>query len=213
MASASGPAGRPTPSLIRGRRGVSSSDRAAGERHDNQRPTVTTSPTETTTTITARAVSTNTDWPPPPPGVTRAGGEGVDYEIAGCARASRPAKMTDMSDQGPDLPRSQWQARLAELTEQHQGHRVAIELLDQEFGDEAEAEMLPLAFLEFDPKDDVVIVGVGGRDGRYPVVLRHIVEHPQGIAADSVGEDRVALDIVDGDGNHTIVTIQDPTLA
>lgn len=121
--------------------------------------------------------------------------------------------MTDMSDQGPDLPRSQWQARLAELTEQHQGHRVAIELLDQEFGDEEEAEMLPLAFLEFDPKDDVVIVGLGGRDGRYPVVLRHIVEHPQGIAVDSVGEDRVALDVVDGDGNHTIVTIQDPTPA
>jgi hypothetical protein len=139
--------------------------------------------------------------------------DGVDYEVAGCARTSRPAKMTDMSDLGPDLPRSQWQARLAELTEQHEGHRVAIELLDQEFGDEEEAEMLPLAFLEFDPKDDVVIVGLGGRDGRFPVVLRHIVEHPQGIAADSVGEDRVALDIVDGDGNHTIVTIQDPTPA
>ena len=113
-----------------------------------------------------------------------------------------------MSDQGPELPRPQWQARLAELTQQHQGHGVAIALLDQEFGDEAEVEMLPLAFLEFDPRDDVVIVGVGGRDDRYPIVLRHIVEHPQSIAADSVGEGRVALDIVDGDGNHTIVSIQ-----
>jgi Family of unknown function (DUF5335) len=118
-----------------------------------------------------------------------------------------------MSDQGPELPRSQWQARLAELTQRHLGHGVAIELLDQEFGDEAEVEMLPLAFLEFDPKDDVAIVGVGGRDGRYPVVLRHIVEHPQRIVADSVGEDRVALDIVDGDGNQTIVTIQVATPA
>jgi Family of unknown function (DUF5335) len=118
-----------------------------------------------------------------------------------------------MSDQGPELPRSQWQARLQELTQQYQGHGVAIELLDQEFGDEAEVEMLPPAFLEFDPKDDVVIVAVGGRDGRYPVVLRHIVEHPQGIFADSVGEDRVDLDIVDGDGDHTIVSIQAPTPA
>jgi hypothetical protein len=118
-----------------------------------------------------------------------------------------------MSDQGPELPRPQWQARLDELTQQYQGHGVAIGLLDQEFGDEAEVEMLPLAFLEFDPKDDVVIVAVGGRDGRYPLVLRHIVEHPQGILADSVGHDRVALDIVDGDGNHTIVTIHAPTPA
>ena len=60
-------------------------------------------------------------------------------------------------------------------------------------------------------KDDVVIVAVGGRDGRYPVVLRHIVEHPQRIAADTYGEGRLALDIVDGDGDHTIVTIQAPT--
>jgi hypothetical protein len=212
MASASGPAGRPTPSLIRGRRGVSSSDRAAGERHDNQRPAATTTPTETTTMITARAVSTTTDWSLPASGVTRLPRE-FDYETAGCGRTLWRRRCTDMSDQGPELPRSQWQARLQELTQQYQGHGVAIELLDQEFGDEAEVEMLPLAFLEFDPKDDVVIVAVGGRDGRYPVVLRHIVEHPQGILADSVGEDRVALDIVDGDGNHTIVTIQAPTPA
>jgi hypothetical protein len=116
-----------------------------------------------------------------------------------------------MSDEGPELPRSQWQARLEELTKQHEGHAVAIELLDHEFGDEAEVEMLPLAYIEFDPKDDVVIVAVGGRDGRYPVVLRHMVEHPQRIMADSYGEGRVALDIVDGDGDHTIVTIQAPT--
>ena len=118
-----------------------------------------------------------------------------------------------MSDQGPELPPSQWQARLEDLTKQHEGHEVAIELLDQELGDEAEAEMLPLAYLEFDPKDDVVIVAVGGRDGRYPVVLRHIVEHPQRIVADSYGEGRSALDIVNRDGDHTIVTIQAPTPA
>ena len=115
-----------------------------------------------------------------------------------------------MSDQGPELPRSQWQARLEELTKQHEGHEVAIELLDKEFGDEFEVEMLPLASLEFDPKDDVVIVAVGGRDGRYPAVLRHMVDHPQRIVADTYGEGRLALDIVDGDGDHTIVTIHAP---
>ena len=116
-----------------------------------------------------------------------------------------------MSDQGPELPRSQWQDRLEELTKEHEGHPVAIELLDHEFGDEAQVEMLPLAYIEYDRKADVVIVAVGGRDGRYPVVLRHVVEHPQRIAADSVGEGRFALDVVDGDGDHTIVTIQAPT--
>jgi Family of unknown function (DUF5335) len=118
-----------------------------------------------------------------------------------------------MSDQGPELPRSEWQAWLEELTKERGGHEVAIELLDRDFGDEAQVEMLPLAYVEFDPKDDVVIVAVGGRDGRYPVVLRHMVEHPQRILADGVGDDRVALDIVDGAGNHTIVTVQAATPA
>jgi Family of unknown function (DUF5335) len=116
-----------------------------------------------------------------------------------------------MSDQGAELTRSEWQLRLEQLTKERKGHQVAIELLDQDFGDETEAEMLPLAFVEFDPKDDVVIVGLGGRDGRYPVVLRHIVEHPQRILADRVGHDRMALDVVDAAGDHTIVTIQAPT--
>lgn len=124
-------------------------------------------------------------------------------------RAARSTHdLKHMSDQPPELPRSTWQARLEELTKQHEGHGVTIELLDQEFGDEAEAEELPLTYLEFDPKDDVVIVAVGGRDGRYPVVLHHIVEHPQRIVADRDGS---VLDIEDDDGNHTIVTIHAPT--
>jgi Family of unknown function (DUF5335) len=118
-----------------------------------------------------------------------------------------------MTDQGPELARAEWQARLDELTKEQQGHEVAIELLDQELGDEEEVEWLPLAYIEYDHKDDVVIVAVGGRDGRYPVVLRHFVEHPQRILVDSHDEGRVALDIVDGDGDgdHTIVTIRPPT--
>jgi hypothetical protein len=55
IASASGPAGRPTPSTIRGRHGVSSSDSAAGDRHVSHTPTVAATPTEAMTTI---AVST-----------------------------------------------------------------------------------------------------------------------------------------------------------
>ena len=67
---------------------------------------------------------------------------------------------------------------------------------------------LPLSSIGFDPKDDVVIVAVGGRDGRFPVILRHVVENPQRIVVDShADEGRVALDLVDAVGDHTIVTI------
>jgi Family of unknown function (DUF5335) len=119
----------------------------------------------------------------------------------------RPAS-AGLSDQAPDLPRSGWESRLEELNKQHEGHDLAIELLDREIGDETEAVMLPVASIEYDPKDDVVIVAVGGRDGRFPVVLRHMVEHPQRIAVDELDEQRTALETVDDDGTRTIVTIQ-----
>ncbi len=60
IASASGPAGRPEPSTIRGRHSVSSSDRAAGERHVSHTPTVAATPTEAMTMITVRAGPTIT---------------------------------------------------------------------------------------------------------------------------------------------------------
>lgn len=60
MASASGPAGRPEPSTVRGRHGVSSSDRAAGERHVSHTPTVAATPTEAMTMITVRVGPTIT---------------------------------------------------------------------------------------------------------------------------------------------------------
>ena len=37
---------------------------------------------------------------------------------------------------------------------------------------------VPFTYIEYDSHDDMVNVGVGGRDGRYPVVLRHTIEPP-----------------------------------
>jgi Family of unknown function (DUF5335) len=112
-----------------------------------------------------------------------------------------------MSDGPAKLAASEWKSRLEELTDQHEGAPVTIEVLDQELGDEEEIEKIPLAYLAFDPKDDVVIVAVGGRGGRFPAVLHHLLEHPREIAVDSYGDGLVAVDVVDGDGGHTIVTV------
>ena len=58
MASASGPAGRPTPSLIGGWRLLSSSDRPMGERQENQMPTAVTTLIEARTTSSVTAALT-----------------------------------------------------------------------------------------------------------------------------------------------------------
>ena len=67
---------------------------------------------------------------------------------------------------------------------------------------------MPFAYLEYDPKDDELNVGVGGRDGRYPVVLRHTVEHPRELRTDTVGPDvPLAVEVIGGDGSRTLVTL------
>lgn len=116
-----------------------------------------------------------------------------------------------MSENPHELPRADWQRFLQELTEEHEGDDVTIELLDQELGDEPEVQKLPLAYVGYDPKDEMVIVAVGGRDRRFPVVMHHLVEEPRRILADGSGPgDTWALDVVAADGDQTIVTLHEP---
>jgi hypothetical protein len=114
--------------------------------------------------------------------------------------------------QRPDLvherPKEEWHKMLDELTKARAGDNVTIELLDAEYGDEFEAERLPLAYVEYDEHADEASVGVGGRDGRYPVVLRHSIEHPTSIRTDSQPPLLpLAVQIVGADGTQTLVTV------
>jgi hypothetical protein len=114
-----------------------------------------------------------------------------------------------MADVNGELPRSDWHAALESLTKSHQGDVATIEVTSLDFGDQFEAERLPLAFLEYDPHDDEASVGVGGRDGRFPVVLRHAIEHPQRILVEmSASDGLTALEIVSADGTTTTVTLR-----
>ena len=97
---------------------------------------------------------------------------------------------------------------LDELTKVRAGDEVTIELLDAEYGDEFEAERIPLAYIEYDEHADEASVGVGGRDGRYQVVLRHAIGHPTSILTDARPPMLpLAVQIVGADGSETLVTV------
>ncbi len=107
-----------------------------------------------------------------------------------------------------EQPREEWHGLLDELTKVRTGDDVTIELLDAEFGDALEAERMPLAYIEYDEHADEASVGVGGRDGRYPVVLRHSVENPTAILTDSKPPRLpLVVQIVGADGSETLVTV------
>jgi hypothetical protein len=109
--------------------------------------------------------------------------------------------MSTMADT-PKADHAEWTDLLDQLTEKHEGQFVTIELLDSKYGDQHEAEHLPFAYATYDPRDDVVIVAVGGRSAQYPVVLRHMVWHPSDVRV-APGD---AFRVVDPDGTATLVT-------
>jgi len=68
-------------------------------------------------------------------------------------------------------------------------------------------------YAEYDDKDDIFTVAIGGRDGRYPVVLAHLIQRPQTIFADTGAPDMPrAFDIVDAEGTQTIIMLHDPAV-
>lgn len=112
------------------------------------------------------------------------------------------------SDIVHERPKEQWHEMLDELTKVRTGDEVTIELLDVEYGDEFEAERMPLAYIEYDEHADEAAVAVGGRDSRYQVVLRHAIEHPSSILTDSKPPALpLAVQIVGSDGSETLVTL------
>jgi hypothetical protein len=107
-----------------------------------------------------------------------------------------------------EIPRHQWSEALELLTKDHEGDEVTIEVMSGDLGNQHEAEKLPLTYIDYDTKDDTVIVAVGGRDSRYPVVLRHIIAKPQAILFHPPDPNAAeAIEVVDGQGAQTILTL------
>ncbi|MFE1787050.1 DUF5335 family protein [Streptomyces sp. NPDC059525] len=104
------------------------------------------------------------------------------------------------------LDRSDWTSTLDEATATHEGELITIEVMDQSIGHQYEAERLPFSYLSYDHKSDAVVVAVGGRPPRYPVVLRHIVAHPKEIDVSTVDVPETAIRVLDQDDTATLIT-------
>jgi hypothetical protein len=112
-----------------------------------------------------------------------------------------------MTRSNEEIPRGAWQATLEAMTVQHEGDLATIEVADLDLGDQFEAEHIPFSYIEYDPHDDAVSVGVGGLDGRYPVMLRHVIEHPQNIFVHTSEDASVMIEVRSPDGATTLIRL------
>jgi hypothetical protein len=102
--------------------------------------------------------------------------------------------------------RSEWTALTDRLSADHEGHDITMEVLDAEGGDSSLVERLPFGSITYDPRGDVLVVSVGGRAPRYPVVLRHLIHRPQEILFDVIPQG-AALKVTDDAGTTTVISL------
>src|SRR5580704_431835 len=112
-----------------------------------------------------------------------------------------------MTRDAEEIDRVAWLKTLDALTKEHEGDVASIEVAELDLGDQFEAEKIPFSYIEYDPHDDAVSVGVGGLNGRYPVMLRHVVEHPQDILIHTSDGGSVTIEVRSPDGTVTLVTL------
>jgi hypothetical protein len=113
-----------------------------------------------------------------------------------------------MAKDNEEIPRDAWQKTLEALTGEHEGDVATIEVDELDLGDQFAAEQIPFSYIEYDRHDDAFSVGVGGVDGRYPVVLRHVVEHPENISVHTAEVGAVTVEVRSPDGTVTLITLR-----
>ena len=86
---------------------------------------------------------------------------------------------------------------------------MTIEVLDPEVGDNPMVERMPFDNVTYDHKDDVLVVAVGGKDQRYPVVLRHLIHHPRELVVDQ-DPHGATLEVTDESETTTLVSLLRP---
>ena len=105
--------------------------------------------------------------------------------------------------------RQEWRRFLDAITQGEEGQPVTVEIVSAELGSRVEADRLPLSYVSYDDRDDVVVVAVRGGDASEDR-LDHIVENPWKILFDPPSPDAVRrIDIEGPDGAHTLVTLHD----
>ena len=114
-----------------------------------------------------------------------------------------------MSQQMRQPVRQEWKGFLDIVSRETEGQPVTIEIVTAETGSQVEADGLPLSYISYDGKDEVVIVSVREPDSTDPV-LDHIVQNPWKILFDPPSPGSVrSIDIEGADGAHTLVTFHE----
>ncbi len=113
-----------------------------------------------------------------------------------------------MSSTTQQLGAERWVEYFDSIAPSTGGLLVTIEVMSEQLGDQVDVERLPLQAMNYDPKDNMLEISVGGRSPRYPVVLRHFISSPQTISIEESGPlSPKAILVTDADGVRTLIRL------
>ena len=104
------------------------------------------------------------------------------------------------------IPQEQWLAFFDHLTKSYKGCSLAIEVTDEDIGDENLVQQSPLASITYDPpaKGNDLMIAIGGDQ----VTYAHTVNAPKAVwVAKDISGQVVAIDILDHNGTQTILRL------
>ncbi len=104
-----------------------------------------------------------------------------------------------------EIPKNEWRSYFDDLSRLPAPPPVVtVEVDGEEIGAQIEAEHKTFAGISYDDRDDVLVIGIGDRNGREQ--LEHLVSQPQQIY---VAEgDQQTIDVKDADGVQTLIRIE-----
>lgn len=103
-----------------------------------------------------------------------------------------------------ELPRQDWEVYFNFLSRASAAKTVQVEITGEDIGDQRDDSLLLLRGVSYDPKDDMFYV--------FTDPLKRLIPHPQKIYVDEAGATLAALQVIDRDGNASILILKDPLM-
>ncbi len=115
---------------------------------------------------------------------------------------------TESSPGYTSIPSEHWQGFFDAFTKVLEGNDVEIEVVGLEFGDQIQAESLPLNGLTYDRKDDTFYIYSESDDRD----LDHAIAHPREILVRTGGAGIEQVVVVDAESRQHIIRLRQPLM-
>jgi hypothetical protein len=107
-----------------------------------------------------------------------------------------------------EIPRSQWPGYFDAVSKAMENAQLSIEVAPDRSVPEVQANRLALQFVAYDRRDELFEVAGESESSRPISVYHHLVESPERIAVDSATTTPSRIEVVERDGQRTVIKLE-----